>query len=133
MIEQDVPACALGLTTDILSAWRDGGFRGDEEQRIRQHAATCAACQRRLDEFVAVAHALERQRELEPGDRIWSRVQNRIASQRRTGIILPRSPGRSWQGVLAAASVILVVSLLAYVFNAMRTQRSGPAPASTAT
>jgi hypothetical protein len=133
MIEQDVPACALGLTTDILSAWRDGGFRGDEEQRIRQHAAICAACQQRLDGFATVARALEWQRELEPGDRIWRGVQNRIASQRRTGIILPRSLGWSWQGVVSAASVILVVSLLAYVFNAVRTQRSGPVPMSTTT
>jgi hypothetical protein len=133
MIEQDIPDCTLGLTTDTLSAWRDGGFQGDDEQRIRQHATTCAACQQRLNGFATVARALERQQELEPGDRVWRGVQNRIASQRRTGIILPRSLGWSWQGMVAAASVILVVSLLAYVFNAARTQRSGPTPTSTAT
>ncbi len=133
MIEQSIPECALGLTTDTLSAWHDGGFRDDEEQRIRQHATTCAACQQRLDGFATVARALERQRELEPGDRIWRGVQNRIASQRRTGITLPRPFGWSWQGVVSAASVILVVGLLAYVFNAVRAQRSVPAPASTAT
>jgi hypothetical protein len=133
MIEQDIPHCALGLTTETLSTWRDGGVRGEEEQRIRQHTTTCAACQQRLDGFAVVAHALERQRELEPGDRIWRGVQTRIASQRRTGIVLPRSLGWNWQGVVSAASVILIVSLLAYVFNAARTQRTGPAPASTAT
>src|SRR5262245_50677172 len=133
MIEQDIPGCALGLTTDTLSAWRDGGFQGDEEQRIRQHASTCAACQQRLDGFATVTRALERQQELEPGDRIWRGVQNRISSRRRTGIILPRSLGWNWQGVVAVTSVILVVSLLAYVFYAVRAQRAGPAPASTAT
>jgi hypothetical protein len=133
MIEQEIPGCALGLSTDTLSAWHDGGFQGADEQRIRQHATTCAACQHRLDGFATVARALERQQELEPGDRIWRGVQNRIASQRRAGFILSRPLGWSWQGVVSVASVILVVGLLAYVFNAVQTQRSGPAPASTAT
>jgi Putative zinc-finger len=55
MIEQKIPGCALGLTTDTLSAWRDGGLQGDVEQRIRQHTATCAACQQRLNGFATVA------------------------------------------------------------------------------
>jgi hypothetical protein len=133
VIEQDMPNCALGLTTDTLSIWRDGGFQDEEEQRIRQHATTCAACQQRIDGFTMVAGALERQRELEPGDRVWRGVQDRISSQRRTGRILPRSLGWSWQSLVSAASIILVVGLLAYVLNEARTQRGVPAPMSTAT
>jgi hypothetical protein len=125
MIEQEIPGCALGLTTDALSAWRDGGFHGDEEQRIRQHATTCAACQQRLNGFATVARALERQRELEPGDRIWRSVQDRLASQTRGRSVFLRPSVWSWQGVAAVASVILVVGLLAAVLNALRTPSSG--------
>jgi hypothetical protein len=133
MIGQNTPDCALGLTTDTLSAWRGGGFRGDEEQRIRQHTATCVACQQRLDGFVTVARALGRQRELEPGDRVWRGVQDRIVTQRHGRSTLPRSSARNWQGVAAVASVILVVGLLAYVFNAVRAQRGGFVVTGTAT
>ncbi|HEY7022043.1 MAG TPA: hypothetical protein VH349_13065 [Ktedonobacterales bacterium] len=125
MIEQDTPDCTLGLTTEALSAWRDGGFRGDEEQRIRQHATTCAACQQRLDGFATVARALERQQELEPGDRVWRSVQDGLASQTRGRSVFLRPSVWSWQGVAAVASVILVVGLLAAVLNALRTPSSG--------
>ncbi len=133
MIEQEIPDCALGLTIETLSAWRDGGIHGHEEQRIRQHTATCVTCQQRLAGFIMVASALERQRELEPGDRVWHGVQDRIASQRRKKSVLPQSAAWRWQGVIAAASVVLIVGLLAYVLNAARTQHRGSAPISTAT
>jgi hypothetical protein len=133
MIGRDIPDCALGLTADTLSAWRDGGFRGDEDQRIRLHTTTCAACQWHLDGFVMVARGLGRQRELEPGDRVWRGVQDRIASQKRGRSPLLRHSARSWQGMVAVASVILVVGLLAYVLNAVRAQRGGVVATGTAT
>src|SRR5215831_15146967 len=99
MIRHNTPDCAFGLTTETLSAWRDGGLRGDNEQWMRQHIATCAACEQRLDGFATVARALGSQRELEPADRIWRGVQERLAAQKRESSILMRHSARSRQGV----------------------------------
>ncbi|HEV2460623.1 MAG TPA: zf-HC2 domain-containing protein, partial [Ktedonobacterales bacterium] len=133
MIEQKTPDCALGLTTEILSAWRDGDLRSEEMQWIREHTVTCAACQQCLAGFVTVARALGRQRELEPGDRVWNGVQERIASRTHGRSARMRVPAWNWRGIGAVASVIIVVGLLAYVFSAVGAQRRGPAAASTAT
>src|SRR5215469_2311026 len=115
MIEQKTPDCALGLTTDILSAWQDGDLRSDEMQRIREHTATCAACQQCLAGFATVARALRRQHELEPGDRVWHGVQDRIAAQTHGRNAPRRIPAWNWRGLGAVASVIVVVGLLAHV------------------
>jgi hypothetical protein len=131
MIEQQTPDCALGLTTDILSAWQDGDLRSEEMQRIREHTETCAACQQRLAGFVTVARALGR--ELEPGDRVWRGVQDRIASQTHGRSAPMRVPAWSWRGIAAVASVIIIVGLLAYVFSAVGAQRRGLAATNTPT
>jgi anti-sigma factor RsiW len=123
MIEQSLPDCALGLTSDTRSAWRDGGIRGEEERLIRQHTATCPACQERLEGFVTVARALGRQRELEPGDRVWQVVQDRLASHMGGRGSFLRLSARTWQGVAAVASVILIAGLLAFVLSTLRGQR----------
>lgn len=134
MIEQRTSDCALGLSIETLSAWRDGDLGAAETRRIREHAATCAACRQRLAGFELVARALGRQRELEPGDRVWQAVRSRITSQ---------TPGRSspmrisawnWRGAAAVASALLVVGLLGYVLASGLSQRGGtPPPTSTAT
>lgn len=137
MIEQKTPDCALGLTTDTLSAWHDEDLRHDDMQRIREHITTCAACRQRLAGFELVARALGRQRELEPGDRVWQAVQSRIAAHAagRSGPMRGpvRIPNGNWRGVAAVASVLLVVGLMAYVLSAGLSQRGGPPPTSTAT
>jgi hypothetical protein len=133
MIGQNTLDCALGLTTETLSSWRDDGLRGDEEQWMRRHVATCAACEQRLEGFATVARALGRQRDLEPGDRVWRGVQERLAAQRRDRNVLMHHSALSRQEVIAAASVILVVGLLAYVLYAVRAHRIEGAPTSTAT
>jgi photosystem II stability/assembly factor-like uncharacterized protein len=60
-------------------------------------------------------------------------VEDRIVSQRRGKSDSPRFSARKWQEVVAAACVVLIVGLLAYVLNAARMQRAGPAPVSRAT
>jgi hypothetical protein len=137
VIEQKTSDCTLGLTTDALSAWRDGDLGADELQRVREHTASCAACQQRLAGFELVARALARQRELEPGDRVWSALRSRIAAHADGRSAAMRVPVRvsnwSWRGVAAVASVVLVVGLLAFVLSSGLSQRGGPPPTGTAT
>jgi len=133
LIEQRTPACALGLSTETLSAWRDDGLPPDEARRVREHAATCAACQERLAAFDLVARALSRQRELEPGDRIWSGVRARMANARRAGwrASLGGLAG-AWRAIVAAACLAAVVALLAYILGNAAARR-GPSVVGTPT
>jgi hypothetical protein len=127
MIEQDTPTCALGLDTTVLSALRDEALPVDEQRRIREHVASCAACQARLASFDRIASALRGQRELDPGERVWLGVQARAATRSgrapmRTGFAL--SP-TAWRGLAAVASIALVVGLLAIVLSTAAGGRQG--------
>ncbi len=117
MIEQATPPCALGLDTATLSALRYGALPPSEERRLREHVATCAACQARLAGFEQIATALRGQRELDPGDHVWLGVQTR-AADRPTRVSAWMGSGRSaatWRGLAAVASIALVVGLFTTV------------------
>jgi hypothetical protein len=117
MIEQETPPCALGIDTATLSALHDAALPLSEEHRLREHVATCAACQARLAAFDQIATALRGQRELDPGDHVWLGVQTR-AADRPTRVATWLGRGRSaaaWRGLAAVASIALVVGLLATV------------------
>lgn len=130
MIEQETPPCPLGLDSATLSALRDESLPSDELRRLREHAATCPACQERLAEFERIQRALRRQRELEPGDRIWRGIQHRAMSA--IGNRHPRPPARlstsAMRNLAAVASLALVVGLLAI----MLANASGNRPGTTA-
>lgn len=55
MIRRSPPRCALNLTEDILSAWRDHEIPADDAQRLEAHFPSCPACQAVLkaDERIA--------------------------------------------------------------------------------
>jgi len=48
------------LADEDLVVWEDGSATGDRRRRIESHLATCAACQRRLEEFREVGRILRR-------------------------------------------------------------------------
>jgi len=112
------PACALGLTRDDLSGWRDGFLGVAERERIRAHVATCAACGERLADFDAIAHELRRQRVPEPDARLWTAVQS-AATRPRLAVLPPRMPRmpkmpqpppkQAWGALGAVAAILLVV------------------------
>jgi hypothetical protein len=117
MIAQESPPCALGLDTATLSARRDAALPPSEERRLREHVATCAACQARLAGFDQIATALRGQRELDPGDHVWVGVQTQ-ATDRPARVATWLGSGRAaaaWRGLAAVASLVLVVGLLAAV------------------
>jgi hypothetical protein len=115
MTERANTACALGIRDETLSAWQDDLLPANERDALRTHIATCADCRRRLSAYEAVALALRRQRELEPGDRIWRGVQARTAHGRERLLDMTHiSLQRRLAGLMAAAAVLLV-ALFAYV------------------
>ncbi|HEU4782945.1 MAG TPA: hypothetical protein VFS83_06385, partial [Ktedonobacterales bacterium] len=132
-MSQTLPACALGLTSADLSAWRDETLAPDEAARIGAHSESCPACQRRLRGFEATAATLQAQQVPVPDERLWQAVLAAISNERRMtnadtitretlvpdesgdGNPLPQSPTptRSWRrralGTLAAVAAIALV------------------------
>lgn len=140
----DLLICDQHVSGEMLSAWRDSLLPPAEMERIRAHAAGCAACQARLAGFEAVARALLQQREIEPDGRLLADLRARAAQARRRGRIhlLNR---RDWRELGALASVAAVLLIAVYLlaagpgrfFNPLGgitpTARSTVAPTATAT
>jgi predicted anti-sigma-YlaC factor YlaD len=110
------PTCALGLTGERLSVWRDGLVSASEMARISAHVPTCQACQAYLAQFDAITHQLRGQRELEPGMRIWRPVQKQIVqipSERR----IPMKSRSILSGIGAVAAALLLIGLFVVVLQ----------------
>src|SRR5258708_19693615 len=109
MSPERIPACALGLTAATLSAWRDQSLSAAEAEQIRAHVAPCPACQQRLADYEAIAHALRAQRVLAPDERLWRAVRAGMAQPRqRAPLNLPHVP--LWQTLVATAAALLLVA-----------------------
>ncbi|HZC05764.1 MAG TPA: zf-HC2 domain-containing protein [Ktedonobacterales bacterium] len=129
--------CAENITPERLSALRDDALASAEAQRLRNHIATCAACQARLADYDAMATALRLQRELEPGERIVNGVRARIAAGGAATRRRVRPSRRLWRGVATLAPVAAIILLFVYVFSGlagrMRPTGSGTPTASVPT
>jgi hypothetical protein len=64
-----ITGCALGLTPDTLSGWRDHSLSVAEMARVGEHIQTCLACQARLAQYDLVAHALRSIEQMDGGRR----------------------------------------------------------------
>ncbi|HEX5547007.1 MAG TPA: hypothetical protein VFX24_06315, partial [Ktedonobacterales bacterium] len=133
MSQLTTPACALGLTSADLSAWRDEALAPDETARIGAHSKGCPACQQRLWGFEAIAATLQTQQVPAPDERLWQAVLAAISTEQRTTsddaitgeyrvpdepddrntIPQPSTAPRSWRrralGTLAAVAAIALV------------------------
>jgi hypothetical protein len=108
-------ACALGLTEEQLSGWRDGLLPPSEMARIAGHAATCQACQQRLDDLERIGSALRSQRAPDLRRQVWRGLQPRLNEKGRSAMS-GRARALWGSGAAVAAAVVLVVlfaSLLA--------------------
>jgi YVTN family beta-propeller protein len=127
MSDATIPGCALGVSVQALSAWRDQALSAVEQERMRVHIAGCASCQRRLAQYDAVARALKTVPTPEPvggygrNPRLMdSRSQNVLRWGR---LRLRNGPPIS----LNSLAAILVVALLAGLFALFGPGRnSGP-------
>lgn len=130
------PTCTLGLGGTDLSAWRDAQLSAEEMRRIGAHVPTCVACGRTLARFEAVAVALRRQRELEPGDRVWGGILTRAAGRRggsggRSGG--GSGPNGNWRGIGALVAVAAVLALFVLLLGPWRlAHQVAPTPTTTA-
>ncbi len=123
--------CPGGVTRETLSGWRDALLSAEDARRLGEHISACGPCQATLARFDAVAGALLRQRELEPGDRIVRGVMSRLARRsRRSG----RAPvGRLMRGAGTLGTVAALVALFIIVLHTGPGLNGGPAQRMTPT
>jgi YVTN family beta-propeller protein len=114
MSDAIIPGCALGVSVQTLSAWRDQALPAREQEQMRVHIAGCAGCQRRLAQYDAIARALKALPTPEPvggygrNPRLLERDPRTILRWLRLRTGPPMS--------LNALAAVLVVALLAGLF-----------------
>lgn len=129
--------CALGLTPDDLSAWRDHALAPADERRITAHTGACPTCQRIITADNAISTALHAEQPPAPDPRDWSRLQARISSER-SGVFATPALRRVqrpaiWGGLSAAAAVLLISALFFHLFAQQAGRRGGSSHIATAT
>jgi hypothetical protein len=131
--------CALHLTEDDLSAWRSHLLPTEEQRRIGQHIPTCAACQRTLAGFAAIADAMRNEAVLPSGAPLWHATKAKIAAYERSRMHSSQkyliAGGLGVLGVLILSfAVILATSLPATSSTSTLppTASIGPHPTATA-
>jgi hypothetical protein len=131
--------CSLGLSREILSAWRDRLLPEIEAQRITRHVATCSTCQARLAQFDRIAAALRRQPAPDLRAQTWRGLQARLARKERRPLRLPRTA--AFRGLGATAFVAAIIVLFVVILGHQRPSTSNstgpasntPTPTATAT
>jgi YVTN family beta-propeller protein len=124
MSDATIPGCALGVSVQTLSAWRDQALPAQEQERMRVHIAECDSCQRRLAQYDAVARALKALPPPEP-----------VGGYGRNPRLTEHSPQRalSWNRLrrrngpplsLNSLAAVLIVALLAGLFALFGPTRS---------
>ena len=113
-MKRDMLVCDEDISSETLSSWRDGFSQGRDAEWLRQHIATCRACQETLAHFDDVTLALRRQRELDPGDRIVRVMREHASAPVRHH---PARSHRRWGGLAALASVAALLLLFTGLFS----------------
>lgn len=108
-------ACSRSYSADTLSAFRDNLLPAEVAAAVHAHTPECQACQTTLAHFDKVARTLRLQRELEPGQRVWSGVRHDMHQRRQPMSITAR---RVLGGLGAALAVLVVVVLFAQLLHA---------------
>jgi len=98
-------ACPLNVRTDQLSALYDDDLDTDAAE-LREHVATCAACQRRLGAYAHISAALKAQQVPTPD----ARLRRGILAARSRRPLSNWSGGRDlWRAALVAVALLLIV------------------------
>ncbi|HEV7129324.1 MAG TPA: hypothetical protein VGN32_17960 [Ktedonobacterales bacterium] len=139
MSTQTPPACADGISTVTLSAWRDDRLSLARASRLVVHLAQCAACQARLAEYDALAQLLRAQTVPGPDTRLRRTLRARIARIERTAaprwprpLLLAPRVRRLLGAVGAIAAALLLVAGFARLLGANPLLRATGQPTATA-
>ena len=125
---QDRSHCALGISRERLSAWRDLLLPEADAQRIALHVPDCAACQHRLAQFAQIAATIQRQPAPDMRARTWRGIQSRLSRREQPSMRIPRAAAFSGLGAVALVAVIVLL----FVFVLQRPPSTNGEPAAGA-
>lgn len=130
--------CTLHLTEDDLSAWRSQLLPSAEQRRIGQHIPSCAACQRTLAEFTAIADAMRNEAVPPSGTPLWRATKAKIAAYERSHMHTSQkyliAGGLGLLGVLVLSFAVILASSLPAATSSTTlppTASTGPHPTAT--
>lgn len=120
MTTTHLPSCALNISAETLSNYRDAALPHVERERIANHLHSCARCRDRLAGYERSAVAIRSERVPSADGRLWQGV--RAGLDRRTSrprvmrrVLLPSR--QMWSGLGAVAAVLLIVVGFARLLN----------------
>ena len=111
--------CALGLTRETLSAWRDQLLPEVDAQRIALHVPECTTCQYRLAQFARMALAMQRQPAPDLRAQTWQGLQARLFRKE-------QHPMRSRISAFSSIGIIAILLLLGVLFAVLLSHRPNP-------
>src|SRR5262245_35111702 len=96
-----------------LSEYVDHTLGRDEQAQVARHLETCEACRQLVDDFREIARAASALDPVVPPQRVWSRIEKEIGTDRARGVNVgrpgPRAIAASWTWLAAAAVLVLAV------------------------
>jgi len=95
---------------ESLSSYLDGDLTPAEAGRIAEHVAVCPACRRVLSQLREVRDAAGALEQLEPPERTWDAIQQRLAGRRRAERPGLRVSRWAWLSVPVLAAAALLVA-----------------------
>lgn len=124
MSATQTPTCALNLSAETLSSYRDAALPADERERVAAHVPTCARCRVRLDGYERAADAIRAERVPTPDSRLWREVRAELDRRPRSAGRLSLPSRQLLSGLGAVAAVLLLVVGFARLLN--RAPAHGP-------
>ncbi len=131
MRTEPLAGCALRLSADDLSSWRDGALDDAAKARLDTHIPECAACRARIGEYDDIAQALRAVPTPEPlhGFGHNPRTRGTTAAERQPHPHPAIRHRRAFSSLGAVAAVALLVLAFAQIFGRLGVQ----SPSVTAT
>lgn len=131
MSERELPPCALGVTGARLAAWRSQALSARKMARISAHVPQCPSCQALVAQFDTISRQLRDLPELDPGQRVWRQVRQRIT----TTPMERRPPMRTrswWTGAGIALAALVFFGILTQLQHRPTTTPGGGVTATIA-
>ena len=129
MTTEPLAGCAIALSADDLSAWRDGAVDRATDVRLAEHVSGCGACRARLVAYEAIAQALRAIPTPEPASGFGRNPRLRAVT---TQAPQRRSAGRR-RRALGGLGAVAAVALLALAFTQVVGRLGVHSPSASAT
>ena len=117
----------------LLGAYHDGELSENERVEADKHISSCAACQNRVVEIVAISNSLKALPRLTPKMDVAANIEKLLAAQPKAANQITKPLVWSAVGVAAAAAVVLFIGNLKSGPNVVPNQVASNSTVNTST